>query len=154
MKVQLRKIGITDAFTFWKAIRNPEVGNRLRYNSLLGFALKELKDFLIQKKSYNFKIVVDGKFAGGIGLRNPNKAGTIYGLGFFVAKEYWNKGIATQAVREMLKFGFGKLKLKKIVADNTIDNPASGRVLKKAGLKLIKIDKRNDKMFWSKTNDN
>lgn len=55
-------------------------------------------------------------------------------LGYWIGRPYWNKGYATEAARAMIALGFTRLALNKIVAHHFTRNPASGRVLEKAGL--------------------
>ncbi|MDD5699925.1 MAG: GNAT family N-acetyltransferase [Candidatus Nanoarchaeia archaeon] len=141
MKIELKPLTIKYLFKFAKAIKNPDVSGRLRYN-LKGYLLKGLKEILTRKDSYKFAILANGQFAGGIVLENPNKDKDSYEIGCFVAREYWNKGIATKATKKMLDFGFNKLKLNKIWAGVDINNPASSRVLEKLGFKLRKTNKK------------
>ena len=57
-------------------------------------------------------------------------------IGYWIAEANWGKGIATESLSAILKFGFEELKLNKIFATHFIDNPASGKVLIKN--KMIK----------------
>ncbi|MFM2300497.1 MAG: hypothetical protein RLZZ84_233 [Pseudomonadota bacterium] len=53
-------------------------------------------------------------------------------LAYWTARDHWNKGYATEAVRAVL--GLARtLGHREIRASQFIDNPASGRVLRKAG---------------------
>jgi RimJ/RimL family protein N-acetyltransferase len=55
-------------------------------------------------------------------------------LGYWIAKPHWGRGYATEAVRALL--GLARtLGHRKLVAKHFTDNPASGRVLGKAGFK-------------------
>lgn len=56
-------------------------------------------------------------------------------LGYWLATEHWDRGLATEAARAMVVFGFEKLGAEAINSGHFIDNPASGRVLEKAGLR-------------------
>jgi RimJ/RimL family protein N-acetyltransferase len=56
-------------------------------------------------------------------------------LGYWLAAEHWGRGLATEAARAMVVFGFEKLGAEAINSGHFIDNPASGRVLEKAGLR-------------------
>ena len=56
-------------------------------------------------------------------------------LGFVVAPEYWNKGLATEAARAMVKAGFSLTPAIEILASASIENPASRRVLDKCGFR-------------------
>ena len=54
-------------------------------------------------------------------------------LGYWIAKEHWNRGYATEAGRRMIEIARAELKLGRLVAGYFIDNPPSGRVLRKLG---------------------
>mgnify|MGYP006434173225 CR=1 FL=1 len=43
-------------------------------------------------------------------------------------------GFATEAVREIIKFGFKEVELNKIIATHLLNNPASGKVMAKNGM--------------------
>ena len=55
-------------------------------------------------------------------------------LGYWLGRPYWGHGYCTEAVRAVLDFGFGQLGLNRIFACHFARNPASGRVMQKAGL--------------------
>ena len=53
---------------------------------------------------------------------------------YWIGKEYWGKGYATEAAYAVLNYGFKKLHLCRIYARYLARNPASGRVLEKIGM--------------------
>ena len=55
-------------------------------------------------------------------------------LGYWVARPYWNRGIASQSARAVIRYGFVELGLNRIVAHHMSKNPSSGRVLERAGM--------------------
>ncbi|PIE80385.1 MAG: GNAT family N-acetyltransferase [Chloroflexi bacterium] len=55
-------------------------------------------------------------------------------MGYWIGKPYWSKGYCTEAVKAVFAFSFGELKLNKIYATYFPRNPASGRVMEKAGM--------------------
>ena len=55
-------------------------------------------------------------------------------LGFWIGVPFWSKGYCTEAAREVLNYGFQKLRLNRICASHFASNPASGKVLKKIGM--------------------
>ena len=55
-------------------------------------------------------------------------------LGYWISIPHKNKGYASETVKTVIEYGFSKLNLKRIQAVHSIDNPASGRVLEKAGM--------------------
>ncbi len=72
---------------------------------------------------------------GAIGL-TVNSSFRIGELGYWIGVPFWNKGYCTEAVRRLVKFGFEDLELNKIHAHHFINNPASGHVLLKSGMKF------------------
>ena len=58
-------------------------------------------------------------------------------LGFALAPEYWNEGLATEAACAMVKAGFVLTSAVEMFASAAIDNPASRRVLEKCGFELV-----------------
>jgi RimJ/RimL family protein N-acetyltransferase len=54
---------------------------------------------------------------------------------YLVEPESWGKGIATDAAKHLLDFGFGELGLHRIWVTCLPENPASARVLEKVGMR-------------------
>jgi ribosomal-protein-alanine N-acetyltransferase len=75
----------------------------------------------------------DGRQIGGIGLRLEQQQQHAE-LGYWLGVAYWGQGYATEASREMLRYGFEDLGLHRIFASHFKHNPASGRILKKIGM--------------------
>ena len=61
-------------------------------------------------------------------------------IGFRFLPEYWGKGLASEASYEIIKYGFEKLGLEKIIGIALAENIGSCKVLKKIGLTFYKID--------------
>jgi len=55
-------------------------------------------------------------------------------LGYWIAKPYRNKGYMTEVISAVIKYIFSELGLVRIQAYHSVNNPASGRVLEKAGM--------------------
>ncbi|KYH06236.1 GNAT family N-acetyltransferase [Chryseobacterium cucumeris] len=91
----------------------------------------------------------EGQIIGAIGLhdRDDDKAE----LGYWIGIPYWNKGYVTEAAKAIIDFGFNELKLNKIFATHFPHNPASGRIMEKAGMEqeavLIKEVKKDGEYF-------
>lgn len=58
-------------------------------------------------------------------------------VGFLLDRAWWGKGIATQAARAALKFGFETCGLPHIIALVEPENLASRRVIEKCGLEYV-----------------
>ena len=55
-------------------------------------------------------------------------------LGFWLGMPYWNRGYATEAVAEVVRYGFEERGLRRIRANRFGSNATSGRVLRKVGM--------------------
>jgi [ribosomal protein S5]-alanine N-acetyltransferase len=75
----------------------------------------------------------DGRHIGGIGLRVERQHQHAE-LGYWLGVSFWGQGYATEAAREILRYGFETLGLHRIFASHFKHNPASGHILKKIGM--------------------
>lgn len=55
-------------------------------------------------------------------------------LGYVLAREHWGKGLMPEAVRAVIRFGFGRMGLNRLEARCVAENTASARVMEKAGM--------------------
>jgi RimJ/RimL family protein N-acetyltransferase len=72
-----------------------------------------------------------GPVIGGIGFK-PD--GDDVELGYWIAREHWGRGYATEAGRAALEIARA-LGRRRALAGHFVDNPASGRVLRKLGFR-------------------
>jgi RimJ/RimL family protein N-acetyltransferase len=71
------------------------------------------------------------ELVGGIGIHDTPE-GEVE-LGYWIARDHWGRGYASEAGRTVVGFARGVLKLERLVAGHFLDNPASGSVLRKLG---------------------
>jgi RimJ/RimL family protein N-acetyltransferase len=83
----------------------------------------------------NWAIRIDGELVGGVGFFNMSH-GEMAEIGYWLAKKHWGKGIVTSVVRRLCDFAFGQYELQRIYGKVFATNPASARVLTKAGFDL------------------
>jgi [ribosomal protein S5]-alanine N-acetyltransferase len=76
----------------------------------------------------------NGRQIGGIGLR-VEKQHQHAELGYWLGVPFWGHGYATEAAADIVRYGFETLALHRIFASHFKHNPASGRILKKVGMK-------------------
>ena len=57
-------------------------------------------------------------------------------VAYYLAESTWGKGYMTEILRRVIDFCFDDLGLNRVEADHFARNPASGRVMEKAGMKL------------------
>lgn len=56
---------------------------------------------------------------------------------YMLSPAYWNRGYGTQALKAVFHFAFEELELRRISADHMTENPASGAVMRKAGMRHL-----------------
>jgi RimJ/RimL family protein N-acetyltransferase len=69
-------------------------------------------------------------------------------FGVYLAKAHWGRGLATEAGRAFVKYGFESLDLDRIVTMIQVGNDASVNVVKKLGFELIQIEKGDWRDFY------
>jgi RimJ/RimL family protein N-acetyltransferase len=63
-------------------------------------------------------------------------------LGYFIARDHWDRGVATEAARAIIKVGIESFDFLKLTSGYHTDNPASGRVLAKLGFTIVGASRR------------
>ena len=86
--------------------------------------------------SYAIALADNDRQIGTIGFMWLNTENKSAEIGYSLSKEYWNQGYMTEALRAMIDFSFEKLHLHRLEAQHDLRNPASGRVMEKAGMNL------------------
>ena len=93
-----------------------------------------IQDALSQAPRRTFVIDVEGEACGGIGLTPGHDIERVSAeLGYWLGEPFWGRGIMTEAVKAITKYGFEELALSRIFAVPMSHNSASFRVLEKAG---------------------
>lgn len=84
-----------------------------------------------------FGIYVDGKFAGVAGVVMQTDIHRLSGeIGYWLGEPYWNRGIATVAIRHLIRYTFANTALIRLFAGIFAYNRPSMRVLEKNGFTL------------------
>jgi RimJ/RimL family protein N-acetyltransferase len=85
----------------------------------------------------NFAVTVGGEAVGGIGITLQDDVSRRSAeIGYWLGRAYWGRGIATAAVRALTDWAFAHFDLCRLYAGVFEWNPASARVLEKAGYVL------------------
>jgi RimJ/RimL family protein N-acetyltransferase len=62
-------------------------------------------------------------------------------LGYWIARDHWNNGYATEASQRILDFGFEFLGMHRIESRHFVRNPASGQVMQKLGMQKEGVER-------------
>ncbi|WP_321296858.1 GNAT family N-acetyltransferase [Marinifilum fragile] len=90
--------------------------------------------------SYNLAITLNNKVIGAIGIeRQKDVYRKSAELGYWLGEEYWNRGIMTNVVKEMVELAFQNFPIVRLYAYVFSDNKASSIVLGKAGFELESV---------------
>jgi ribosomal-protein-alanine N-acetyltransferase len=93
-----------------------------------------LQKKIIEQSATIFCIEIDGAAVGGIGIHPGQDVHRHTAtLGYWLGAEFWGRGIMTEAVAALTDFCFENFPLRRISAEVFANNPASARVLEKAG---------------------
>lgn len=140
MNCRIRKWELSDAKDLATALSNKKIQNNLRDGLPYPYTEKDGADFIFamlsadENDTFAFAIMADNKVVGSIGVfRQGNIHRLTAELGYYVAEEYWGKGIMTKAVKQICEYVFGKSDIIRIYAEPFAYNIASCRVLEKVG---------------------
>ena len=144
-RLLLRDITLEDKEAMFKLNSDPRV---LKYTGEPAIrSIEEMEKAIIRRsieyKKYGYgrwaTFLKDGKkFVGWAGLAYLPEFDEI-DLGYRFLAEYWGLGLATEASRAILNYGFDTLKLGRIVAIAVKENKASIRVMEKVGMEFEKF---------------
>ena len=99
---------------------------------------------LAQSPVTDFAIAVGGEAVGGIGVELGREVFARSGeVGYWLGEPYWGRGIATEALRAITEYAFATFDLCRLQAGVFEWNPASMRVLEKAGYTLEARHRKN-----------
>ncbi|MCL2410576.1 MAG: GNAT family N-acetyltransferase [Treponema sp.] len=75
------------------------------------------------------------KIIGFIYICDSNDENQLCYIDCALSKNYWNNGYATEALKYVIQYLLNNIGFNRIQCEHFIDNPASGKVLEKAGMK-------------------
>lgn len=147
---QIRKWKLSDAKDLAIALSNKKIQDNLRDGLSYPYTEQDGADYISamlsadENETFAFAITVEGKAVGSIGVfRQVNIHRQTAELGYYLAEEYWDKGIMTEAVKQVCEYVFGKSDIIRIYAEPFAYNVASCRVLEKAGFQCEGILRKN-----------
>ena len=153
-----------DAESLAKHANNRKVWLGLRDAFPHPYTIEDAKNFLQGSVAglprINFCIEINGTAVGGIGLRPGEDVHRHTAeFGYWLAEEFWGRGIMSEVVPAFADYCFKEFSLNRLFAMPHSSNPASARVLEKAGFVLegrlrknvVKDGKVLDSLLYAKT---
>ncbi len=65
-------------------------------------------------------------------------------IGYCIGESWWNEGYTSEALKEIIRFLFEEVKVNRIEARHSIDNPNSGLVMEKCGMSYEGTTRQGD----------
>ena len=153
--VELRYPIVEDAELFFRILTE---GNFQYYYATIPESIELEREWIKRREhkrennlEYNYSIIYSNALVGGCNIRIYRDSPHVGELGYFIDKNYFNKGIVTEAVKELEKIAFEKLGLIRLEIRMDPRNKASEKVAIKNGFikegLLKKVLKFNDDYF-------
>ena len=142
MNCKIRRWELSDATDLAAALSNKKIQDNLRDGLPYPYTDHDGKEFIStmlaanESDTFAFAITVNGKVIGSIGaFRQTNIHNKTAELGYYIAEEYWGKGIMTEAVKQLCDYVFSHTDIIRIYAEPFACNIGSCCVLEKAGFR-------------------
>lgn len=141
-RLLLRPMVYTDAPKIYEYMQDRDIAyntSLIPYPYPVGAAeawMEQTWEQAASRESYTFAVVLkaEDRMIGSMGI-GQNAAHNRAEIGYWMGKRYWGQGYASEACRRLIQFGFEDLGLNRIQASYFTRNPASRRVMEKAGMR-------------------
>ena len=138
-RLLLRPVTLDDAEAMFEYASDRE---NTRYTFPTNQSLEETKNNIAQFYLANplgrwgIELKSNGQFIGTIDLHKIDPVLKKAAIGYIINKKYWNQGLTTEANRAVIELAFEKIGMNKLTALHDKDNPASGKVMEKSGMRF------------------
>ncbi len=157
LEFTLRRFKKSDVSDLAKQINNKKIIQNLQ-NVTYPYKKKDAIWWINQniyggnKNKLNLVIELEGKLAGSIGITSLIQ-GHKGSIGYWLAEEYWGKGIMTEVTKVFTNYCFKEFNLIRIYGSVYDWNAASGKVLEKNGFVKEGVLRKNVKNLFGKIGD-
>ena len=125
-------------FLTWPAHASPQVSSFLAAQWAQETEKPEVYQWAIVLKSL-------GQPIGSLSVVRRRDIAQACELGYCIGKAWWGQGIMTEAVRAAVHYLIREVGMNRVEARHDVHNPASGRVMQKAGMTFEGILRQSDK---------
>lgn len=141
-RLMLRPLSIEDANAVYVWVSDERVTRYMPYSTYTN--IEDVKTWLTgisaETENYHFGFVLkENNLLIGSGDIGYNDHIDCWEFGYNLRNDYWNKGLATEAAKCMIKFAYDTCGARDFGANHAVDNPASGMIIEKCGLKFDKF---------------
>lgn len=138
----LRSFEIADATALYELANDPKIADTTTLphpypEESAGEWINLHAQLRADDKEYIFAVIskAEKRLIGTATLLNVSRPNSRAELGYWIGSAFWGKGYATEVAKALIGFGFHVLNFNRLGAGCLARNPASARVLEKAGLK-------------------
>ena len=138
----IRRWTLADAEALYKYASDPDVGPAAGWppHTSVDESRKIIEEVFSNQYTWAMELKETGEAIGCIGfyphgLSNIEICENDCEIGYWLGKPYWNRGLMTEALREMIDYCFNAKGYETLWSDFFVDNPASGRVMEKCGFR-------------------
>ena len=139
-RLLLRRLVRSDTDDLFAYARDPEVARHVLWEAHQTRA--DSRWYIRQQRrcyrdgepaSLAMELKESGRMIGTIGWMEYAPEHNLAEIGYSLSREYWNRGLMTEAVMAVTDYSFREMGLHRLQAMVETDNPASARVLVKCG---------------------
>lgn len=148
---RLRSLQADDAPVIAQLANNPKIPRHMRNAFPSPYTLQDAEDFIAiatvdNAPEWHFAIETEDSVAGVIGL-TPGLEHDVHcrtaEIGYWLGEPYWGRGLASAAVNALVEAAFERSWILRVFATVYDGNPASCRVLEKAGFQREGVQRAN-----------
>ena len=130
-----------DAGDMFEYSRDPEVARHVLWDAhrsigetraYIRYTMRKYR--MGEPASWVIELNETGRVIGTIGFMWYQRDNNAAEVGYSLSRAHWNQGIMTEALACVLDFAFGTMGLHRVEAQHEVENPASGAVMRKAGM--------------------
>lgn len=136
----LRPLTVADAKAVLEWSSDKRVSRFMSYPGYddINIAMDWLTSLQDEKIEWNWGFVLknSGRLIGSGSIGEDKFMDGYWGIGYNIRYDCWNQGYTTEAMRAIIAFAHNELGADKICSDHAVDNPASGRVMEKLGMRF------------------
>lgn len=141
-RLRLRRLTMRDAADIYDYSRDPQVARHVLWDAhrsigesraYLRYMLRKYR--MNEPASWGIELKSTGRVIGTIGFMWIQPDNAAAEVGYSLARDHWGEGIMTEALRAVIAYAFDNLRLNRVEAIHELDNPASGAVMRKCGMR-------------------
>lgn len=141
-RLTLRPARMRDAEDMYEYSKDPEVARHVLWDahrsiretrSVLRHMIRDYR--YAPPFTYVIELTEESRVIGTIGLMNVTLSNRSAEVGYSLSRAYWNRGLMSEALIGMLRHCFSELLFNRIEAQHEVENPASGAVMRHAGMR-------------------